>query len=125
MFARRENLGVRDTKPPWSFDQTLYSATTNKKRKKAVWLARLSLHDDTDKPPNIPAFGASTKKPHKESVADAITGAAATVIKALHKPEVNSSNDSKASAEPQSHITPITGISPGKAVELRMKNLNN
>ena len=82
-----------------------------------------SLHDDTDKLPNIPAFGASTKKPRKESVADAITGAAATVIKALHKPEVNSSSDSKASAEPQSHITLITGISPGKAVELRMKNL--
>ena len=76
-----------------------------------------SLYDDMDKPPNIPAFGASTKKPRKESVADAITGAAASVIKALRTPEVNSSSDSKASTEPQSHITPITGISPGKAQE--------
>ena len=41
-FARRENLGVRDTKPPWSFDQTLFSATTNKSGKNAVWLARLT-----------------------------------------------------------------------------------
>ena len=82
-----------------------------------------NLYDGMDKPPNIPAFGPSAKKPHKESVADAITGAAATVIKALRTPEVNSFSDSKASAEPQSHITLITGISPGKAVELRMKNL--
>ena len=44
-----------------------------------------NLYDNT---PNIPAFGLSTKKPHKESVADAITGAAATVIKALCTPEV-------------------------------------
>ena len=81
------------------------------------------IHDDMDKPPNIPAFGGSTKKPRKESVADAITGAATTVIKALCTPVVNNSGDSKASAEPESHRTPITGISPGKAVELRMKNL--
>ena len=60
-----------------------------------------NLYDDMDKPPNIPAFGPSAKKPCKESVADAITGAAATVIKALRTPEVNSSSDSKASAEPQ------------------------
>ena len=82
-----------------------------------------SLHDDMDKPPNIPAFGGSNKKPRKESVADAILGAAATVIKALRTPDVNSSNDSKGSAEPESHTIPIMGISPGKAVELRMKNL--
>ena len=82
-----------------------------------------SLHDDMDKPPDIPAFGSITKKPRKESVADAITGAAATVIKALRTPDINSSSGSKPSAEPESHISPITGISPGKAVKLRMKNL--
>ena len=67
-----------------------------------------SLHDDMDKPPNIPTFGTSTKNPCKEPVADAITGAVATVIKVLRTPEVNSSSDSKASAEHQSHITSIT-----------------
>ena len=82
-----------------------------------------SLHDDTEKPPNIPAFGATTKKPRKESVTDAIIGAAATVIKALRTPVVNCSSDSKVNAEPDSNVTPVTGISPGKAVELRMKNL--
>ena len=83
----------------------------------------MNLHDDRDKPPNIPAFGAGTKKPRKELVADAITGAAVSVIKALHTPEVNSSNDSKANAEPDSCKAPKTAISPSKAVELRMKNL--
>ena len=82
-----------------------------------------NLHDNMDKPPNIPAFGGSTKKPRKESVTDAITGAAATVIKALRTPDVNGSSNSKANVESESHRTPITGISPGKAVELRMKNL--
>ena len=67
-----------------------------------------SLHDDTEKPPNIPAFGATTKKPRKESVTDAITDAAATVIKALRTPEVNCSSDSKVNAEPDSHVIPVS-----------------
>ena len=62
-------------------------------------------------------LGPVLKKPRKESVADAITGAAASIIKALRTPEVNSFSDLKASTEPQSHITPITGISLGKAQE--------
>jgi len=72
------------------------------------------IHDNIDKPPDIPAFGASVKKPLKESLADAITGAAATLVKKfdVHSSEVCCEN------------TPsVTGVSPGKTIQLRMKNL--
>ena len=55
-------------------------------------LHRLStVHDIHDNQPNISGFGSSTKKPQKELIADAITGAAAPVIKVLHTPDVKTS----------------------------------
>ena len=75
------------------------------------------IHDDMDKPPDVPAFGASVKKPRKESLADAITGAAATLVKTFGAPDASSS-------EVHREPTPtVMGVSPGKTVQLRMKNL--
>jgi len=71
-----------------------------------------------DKLPDVPAFGVSVKKPCKESLADAITGAAATLVKTFGgTPDVHSS---EVCCEP----TPsVTGLSPGITVQLQMKKL--
>jgi len=72
-----------------------------------------------NKPPDIPAFGATVKKARKESLTDALTGAVATFMKAFGNPDVRGSSR-EVSCEP----TPsVTGVSPGKTVDLRMKNL--
>lgn len=75
------------------------------------------MHDDMDNPPDIPAFTANTKKPRKESLAEAISGAATTFVKALNGPNIKDLA-SEMKSQPVS-----TGISPSKAIELRMKNL--
>ena len=84
-----------------------------------LWSRMVSagLHSDLDSPPDIPAFRSSTKRPRKESLGDAITGAAVTFAKALKE-----SNTSQA-PRVETSMSTATGISPGKAVELRMKNL--
>ena len=72
------------------------------------------LHDDLDKPPNIPAFQSDVtpKRPRRESLSDVLSGTAVAIAQALKKPsEVNASVQ-----------LPPSGISPTKAVELRMKN---
>ena len=56
----------------------------------------------------------STKKPQKELVADAISGAATNATRALGTPDVNSLSNSKIRTEPDFNRTPITNISPGK-----------
>jgi len=76
-----------------------------------------SIHNDMDNPPDIPAFRGSCKRPRKETFIEAIADAAVTIKKAF------STNDPPSSGA--SHgVTGVTaGISPGKTVELRMKNL--
>lgn len=83
-----------------------------------LWSRMVSsgLHDDMDSPPDIPAFHGNTKKPRKETLADDISNAAITVTKALFTNQEPNSTLSEATKF-------TTGISPGKAVELRMKNL--
>ena len=72
------------------------------------------LHDNFDNPPNIPAFSGSTpKRPHKQSLSDAISGAAIVFAETVK---------GKASPVPQPQLPTQAGVSPGKAVELRMKN---
>ena len=79
------------------------------------------IHDDFDTPPDIPAFsGAISKRPRKESLSDALSGAAVAFAKSLK--DVNTSNT------PRSPLRAIANsstaqVSPSKAVELRMKNL--
>lgn len=77
-----------------------------------------NLHDDMDNPPDLPAFRGNNqtpKKPHRESLSDALTGAAVAFAHAF-----KSQNATEAPHLPDSVTT--VGVSPGKAVELRMKN---
>ena len=76
------------------------------------------IHDDMDKPPDVPAFGASVKKPHKEPLADAITGAAATFGKTFGTPAERSLSELCSEPTPS-----MMGVSPGKTVWQLMKNL--
>ena len=69
--------------------------------------------DSYDEPPKSPHFGAPAQR-HRESVSSAISGAATAIKKAL------------AATPPQKDSAPSVssraGVSPGKAIELRMKN---
>ena len=72
------------------------------------------IHDDLERPSRIPAFGFTPKKPRQESVSNAISGEAIAFAKAL-------------GATPQGNdegnlLSRQTGLSPGRAIELRMKN---
>ena len=73
------------------------------------------LHSDFDNPPEIPAFlGSTPKRARRESLSEAISGAAvafADVLKGKKDPE-----------QPTSNTVVPSGISPGRSVELRMKN---
>ena len=71
------------------------------------------IHDDYGNPPDSPAFsGAAPKRARKESLSEALSGAAVAIIKEIKK----------ASKSPQSSCPPGPGVSPGRAVDLRMKN---
>ena len=73
-------------------------------------------HDDYDDPPRVPQItGLSPKYTKKETLTDAITGAAVAIAKVF-------------SPKPKTPECPIpkvksVGISPGKSAELRMQNL--
>ena len=75
------------------------------------------IHDDYDNPPESPALsGAAPKRARKESLSEAIGGAAVAIVKAL-------STDSKAKKEDtgkgsHSSGTLGPGVSPGQAVDL-------
>lgn len=72
------------------------------------------LHSDYDTPPEIPAFlGSTPKRTRRESFSDAISGAAVAFADAIKGKE--KSNKSQGSAT-------SSGVSPGRSVELRMKN---
>ena len=70
------------------------------------------IHDDYDEPPDIPAFSKS-KRARKETVMDSISGAAVAIVEALQ----DKGKTTGTSAAPVS-----TGMSPGKCIDLRMKN---
>ena len=78
-----------------------------------------NLHEDMENPPDIPAFSGSVpKKPQKESVTDVLAGAALAFAKAFTNEKTNQASGSMSVSQP-----PVTGgVSPGKAIELRMKN---
>ena len=74
------------------------------------------LHDDYDDPPNIPAFSGSLKKPRKESMYEALTGAAEAFAKAITKSGGEQCNPT--------HRPSLAAakLSPTESTELRMKN---
>lgn len=73
-------------------------------------------HDDYETPPNIPLITGSpaTSKPKKESIGDALTGAATAVVKLLQTQQKDS-----CSKKPQSQLPTSTYISPMKLAQLR------
>lgn len=81
-------------------------------------------HDDLENPPRVPMIVGHplAKRPkHDESMTSAITSAATAIASAL------SPHPSNVPATPQ-HVSssmppPLVGISPGKAADIRMKNL--
>ena len=78
-----------------------------------------NLHDDMEKPPDIPAFsGAPPKRPRKESVTDALTGAAVALAKTIS----GSSSVQWSSDSVQASPSTVVALSPAKAFELRGKN---
>lgn len=73
------------------------------------------IHSDYEEPPKIPAFSSTPKRSRQQSVSSAFNGAAIAFAKALSA----SPNDNENTAISSSRQT---GVSPGKAIELRMKN---
>ncbi len=69
------------------------------------------IHDDLKDPPNIPAFNST---PRQQSVSSAISGAAIALTKVLGG---TPSEDNEGTTTCRQ-----TGVSPGKTIELRMKN---
>ena len=88
-----------------------------------LWARMISsnLHDNMEEPPDIPAFsGAPPKRPRKESMTDAITGAAIAFAKTFNDNGKSNAQQSLDSVPVQA--SPSAGVSPAKAVELRGKN---
>ena len=84
-------------------------------------------HKDYEEPPDLPAFKDPEPKKRKESLSDALAGAAVAFATA-----VSGGKDQSHSTQPQhDHDTdscftgPVPAVSPGKAVELRMKTINS
>lgn len=70
-------------------------------------------HESLESPPSLPPIvGMQPKKTRKDSLTEVIVGAASAFSKAMQSP---------GQSIPQ--VPPCTGISPGKAVDLRSKNL--
>ena len=86
-------------------------------------------HDDYDNVPAIPAFSSTLpKKQRKDTLSEALTGAAVAFAKAVSGGTPDKGvGQSVPSQETPAHIagtsnTIMPGVSPGKAVDLRMKN---
>ena len=84
---------------------------------KRLWARTLhcGTHDSYDTPPPLPMFGPQPKRPKKDSLADTITNAAVAIMKATTPPT--------SVAQPSQQAPSSVVMSPGKSVELRMKNL--
>ena len=91
-------------------------------------------YQDLVEPPPLPALkGVPPKRERKESLSDAIAGAAITFVNAIRSPESSTHSNVKAQnsvvinaqTPPKSATTNTVciGISPGRATELRMKKL--
>ena len=72
-------------------------------------------HDSYDTPPALPMFGPPPKRHKKESISDVM----ATVLAKAINPSASGSQEASSSIANQSSVA----ISPGKSVDLHMKNL--
>ena len=86
-------------------------------------------YKDLVEPPPLPAFkGVPPKRERKESLSDAIAGAAVTFINAMRSPESKvKANNVVINAQTPPKNDPTTsivvGISPGRATDLRLKKI--
>ena len=76
------------------------------------------LHDNTDEPPDLPAFQSGEAKKKKGSTVDAIGG----VMDAIARIVEQKTPQDQVSPPVNSGI-PVDGVSPAKAADLRMKNV--
>lgn len=80
-----------------------------------------NLHDDLHRQP--PAFSGSTpKRPCRESLSEALSGAAVSFAKAFNGEQPNTCTSSSGPPHSCSSSSTSLGVSSGKEVELRMKN---
>ena len=86
-----------------------------------LWVRMIvgGLHDNTDKPPDIPVFQCGVPKKRKKSIAGFISGAVDAFVKLAEQksPQKNPYGDSPAKVG-----TSVAAVSPAKVVDLRMKN---
>ncbi len=75
------------------------------------------LHDSMEDPPDIPALSSTPKRRRKDSLSDSLAGAAVALASAFSDTKKGSSDP-----VPAGPSSDKIGVSPGKAVELRMKN---
>ena len=77
------------------------------------------LHESTEEPPGVPAFqNGEPKRRKRESISDVLTGAVEAIAKCVEK-----KTPGTPASDVPSHSTTQVGVSPGKAADLRMKNL--
>ena len=79
-------------------------------------------HTNYDDPPDLPAFKDPEPKKRKESLTDALAGAAVAFASAMSGGKCQSTKSSTTSLLDSGPGPSIPAVSPGKAVELRMKN---
>ena len=79
-----------------------------------LWARMISngVYTDKDDPPRVPMITGTPSRPKKELLTEALTGAATAIA-----------NVFKTSPNRPTNSTTVVGISPCKAAELRMKNL--
>ena len=82
------------------------------------------IHESYNDPSDVPMITGKTPKQYKkESLSDAIVGAPVAVVNAV-KPTASVNDQSSPNSKTDMTTPPIhVGISPGKSVDLRMKNL--
>ena len=81
-------------------------------------------HDSFETPPPLPMFGPPPKRPKKDrdSLAESITNAAVAITKAFSPPTSTAQQPEQSQQAPLNLNPPSVVMSPGKSVELRMKN---
>jgi hypothetical protein len=91
-----------------------------------LWARMISCgtHDDIDEPPRVPMIvGAPLPKRQKqESLTTALVGAATAFANAI-SPKVNCPSSPSSTPTTPTRSTSRTGLSPGRAADVRMKNL--
>ena len=81
-------------------------------------------HKDYEEPPDLPAFKDPEPKKRKESLSDALAGAAVAFATAMSgsKDQAHSTQPRRDRDTDNLFTGPVPAVSPSKAVELRMKN---